>query len=179
MDVTERRCLVLTKQFKVAVTLQSVLTWNHGQWSFKLDWSISRGNVILELPGKSKESSVCSRVKSLKKVQIFCESKFNASWKGWGRHTSVTKISKLYFVFVLYSYITSCEMQRTHELLTHSSFLSSAGFPSGCYKLKLWSSSHCRSGLLAVKRQKKKKKSDWNDLCLTNKIQSNIPLKTH
>ncbi len=39
-------------------------------------------------------------------------------------------------------------------LLTHSSSLSSAGFPSGCYKLMLWPSSRCQSGLLAVKVEK-------------------------
>lgn len=60
----------------------------------------------------------------------------------------------------------------TRGLLTHSSFLSSAGFPSGCYKPTLWSSSHCRSGLLAEKDEKR----GWNYLRLTNKIQSN-PLR--
>lgn len=41
-----------------------------------------------------------------------------------------------------------------HRILTHSSSLSSAGCPSSCYKLMLWSSSHCQSGLLAVKDKK-------------------------
>lgn len=36
-------------------------------------------------------------------------------------------------------------------LLTRSSFLSSASFPLGCYKLMLWSSGHCQSALFAVK----------------------------
>lgn len=34
-------------------------------------------------------------------------------------------------------------------LLTHSSSPGSAGFPSGCCRLKLWPSGHCRSESLA------------------------------
>lgn len=94
---------------------------------------------------------------------IFAKRHFDDSWKGWGRCILVLV---MYFVFGLASYITSCEKLQlkcslaldllicTCGLLTHSSFLSSAGFPSGCYKLMLWSSSRCQSGLLAVKDEK-------------------------
>lgn len=40
--------------------------------------------------------------------------------------------------------------------LTHSSFPSSAGFPSGCCRLKLWPSGHCLSESLATNQHREK-----------------------
>lgn len=43
-------------------------------------------------------------------------------------------------------------MKTIISLLTHSSSPGSAGFPSGCCRLKLWPSDHCQSESLAGKQ---------------------------